>query len=318
MMQDSPNLLRVTLQLVRDAVVTTDSEARVQMLNPAAEAMCGLTTEEAAGKHIDDVFRVFVDVSGGAGAGVPLSTIARESIRKGIETGAASKGAELVVLQSGDGRRASVEVSALPYSPAEGARAGCVLVLHDMRRMMELAERISHAAQHDALTGLPNRILLVDRLEQATKFADRKKEQLAVIFIGLDDIGRVRSEAGTAVSDELLREAAFRIGAVMRESDTVCRLGADEFVVVAPGVHLLSDVEAVAVKLIDEIARPHLAGDRVVQTACSVGISVYPQDANDSATLMRLADGAMRQARTEARRRYRFAGVAVTPQEKIR
>jgi diguanylate cyclase (GGDEF)-like protein/PAS domain S-box-containing protein len=308
-MQDSPNLLRVTLQLIRDAVVTTDSEARVQMLNPAAEALCGQTSEEAAGKPVDVVFPAAAD------AAVSLKDIAQEAIREAIEAGVASREPELLVMLGGDGRRVSAEVAASLFSPGDGVGAGCVLVLHDMSRAMELAERISHSMQHDPLTGLPNRILLIDRLEQATKFADRKNEQLAVIFIGLDDIGRVRSEAGSAAGDELLREVAFRIGVVMRESDTICRLSADEFVVVAPGVRSLSDVEAVAAKLIDEIAKPHDVEERAVQTGCSVGISVYPQDANDSATLMRLADGAMHQARSNAGSRYRFAGEVVTPRK---
>lgn len=305
-MQDSPSLLRVMLQLVRDAVVTADSEARVQMLNPAAEALCGLTSEEAAGKPVDMVFPVIADTAGGPAAAASLRSLAEGAIRRGT----ASPAWESLVLQGRDGRRVSAEVAASPFLPGDGASAGCVLVLRDTSRVIELAERISHSMQHDPLTGLPNRILLVDRLEQATKLADRNNEELAVIFIGLDDIGRVRSEAGAAAGEELLREAAFRIGGVMRESDTVCRLGADEFVVVVPGVRSLSDVEAVAAKLIDEIAKPHMVEDRTVQTACSVGISVYPQDANDSATLMRLADGAMHQARSAAGSRYRFVSEA--------
>lgn len=297
-MQDSLSLLSVTLQLVRDAVVTTDPEARVQMLSSAAEELCGLKSKEAAGKPIDVVLPTVAD-----GAFV-LKTIVERAMRAGGFDGAASWEPELVTLQRGDGRCTSVEVLAAPFSSSDGA--GCVLVLHDLSRVMELAERLAHGTQHDALTGLPNRILLVDRLEQATKFADRNNEQLAVMFIGLDEIGRVRSEAGTAATEELLQELAFRIGTVMRESDTICRLGADEFVVVAPGLRSLSDVEAVAAKLIDEIAKPHFAGERAVQTTCSVGISLYPQDASDSATLMRLADGAMHRARNDAGSRYRF------------
>ncbi|MFC5865433.1 diguanylate cyclase domain-containing protein [Acidicapsa dinghuensis] len=304
MMQDSPNLLCVTLQLIRDAVVTADSEARVQALNPAAEALCGQLSSDASGKLVDAVFQMAADAS------VSLKTIAEEAMRAGTNGETVAAGLKQLTLLGEDGRRISVEVLASRYSADDGTGSGCVLVLHDTSRVMELAERISHSTQHDPLTGLPNRILLVDRLEQATKFADRNNEQLAVIFIGLDDLTRVRSEVGAAAGDALVREAAFRIGAVMRESDTVCRLGADEFVVLVPGVRSLSDVEAVATKLIDEFEKPYMAEADAIQTACSVGISVYPQDANDSATLMRLADGAMHQARGNEGSRCRFVNGA--------
>ena len=308
-MQDPQNLLRVTLQAIRDAVVTTDRSARVLMLNPAAESLCGWKSGEAAGKPVDEVLRLATGSLAAADAATLLHSLLRP-VQNALSQGVRTDQPELLVILAKDGRRVPAELTAFPLVDAGGAIEGCVLVLHDMSRAMELAERISYVAQHDPLTGLPNRILLVDRLEQGTKVADRNNERLAVMFVGLNQISRIKSEIGNAAADEMLKEIAFRIIGITRESDTVCRLGLDEFVIVALGVRSLSDVEAVATKLMEEIAKPHAVGEQTLQTTCSVGISVYPQDASDAATLMRLADSAMHKVRNDKVNRCLFVNSA--------
>ena len=291
-MQNPLNLLRVTLQSIRDAVVTTDSSARVEALNPAAEKLTGWSTADAAGKPIEEVIPLYA-TSGNPPPENPLLQALRE--------GSPIADDRHFLLAARDGRRTAVQVTAAPLED------GCVLILHDVNEAFQLAERISYRAHHDPLTGLPNRILLVDRLEQGTKFSDRNSDQVAVISVDLDNFLEIKETYGNTVSDELLKEAAFRMLAVLRESDTVCRLGADEFVLMVPGVKSVADVESVAAKLLIEIARPLEIGGHTVNTTCSIGISVYPHDASDAGTLMRLADGALHQARQQGRNRYVFA-----------
>ena len=305
-MQSSPNLLRVTLQSIRDAVVTTDQAACVQMLNRTAEALTGWSSAEAAAKPIEQVVDLRENRLRRSGPGEdviprfnPVHAAMRDGLRVDIE--------ESLLLVAKDGRRTQVQITASPLRDPAGQVEGCVLVLHDLSEAMQLAERFSYQAHHDPLTGLPNRILLVDRLEQATKAADRHNDQVAVIFVDLDHFSRIKASFGNGPAEEMLKESAFRILATLRESDTVSRLGTDEFVIMVTGVNSVADVEAVSAKLLEEIAKPHFVGEHTLQTSCSIGISIYPRDATDAGTLMRLADGAMHQAKREGRNRYLFA-----------
>ena len=297
-MQDSPHLLRVTLQSIRDAVFTTDRAARVQMLNRVAESMTGWTSAEATGEAIDLIVDLHKTGSGPALPN-PVHQVLRDNARVDI--------AQAVMLIGKRGKRTAVQVTASPLHDSGGEVEGCVLVLHDVSEALQLAERISYLSNQDALTGLPNRILLMDRLEQGTRVADRNNDEVAVIFVDLDHITEIKAAYGNGVADEVLKEAAARMTAGLRESDSVCRLGGDEFVIMITGVKSLADVDAVAEKLLTEIAVPYAIGERTVQITCSIGISIYPRDASDGETLMRLADGAMNQAKRNGRKRYLFA-----------
>jgi diguanylate cyclase (GGDEF)-like protein/PAS domain S-box-containing protein len=297
-MQVPQNLLSVTLQSIRDAVVTTDQAGRVQMLNRAAESMTGWSSAEAAGKPVEEVVELRK-----SGSGSLLPSPAHTALRDGAPVDQA----EHSMLIGKDGCRTTVQITASPLHDSAGQIEGCVLILHDVNEALRLAERISYLTHHDPLTGLPNRILLVDRMEQGTKFADRNNDQVAVIFVDLDHFSEIKVSLGNALADDMLKEAAFRMIAALRESDTICRLGGDEFVMMVPGVKSLADVEAVAAKIVEEIAKPFLMGEQTIHATCSIGISVYPRDASDAETLMRLADGAMHQAKRDGRNRYLFA-----------
>jgi diguanylate cyclase (GGDEF)-like protein/PAS domain S-box-containing protein len=299
-MPNPEDLLRVTLDSIRDAVVTTDQAARVRRLNRAAEAMTGWSSAEAVGKPVEEIAQLR-EPGSELDLPHPVQTVLKTGNR--VELG------EHVLLIAKDGRRTSVQIVASSLQDAQGQASGCLLTLHDIGEALQLAERIARLAHHDQLTGLPNRILFVDRMEQATKAADRSNDQIAVIFVDLDHFSRIKTAHGNALADQFLQEAAHRILAALRESDTVSRLGADEFVLLVPGVNSVADIEAVAAKLLEEIAKPSLLGGQTLQTSCSIGISIYPRDASDANTLIRLADGAMRQAKREGRNRYLFANV---------
>jgi diguanylate cyclase (GGDEF)-like protein len=214
---------------------------------------------------------------------------------------------ENLLLMGKNGVNTSVQITASPVHDSVGQVEGCVLALHDVSEALQLAKRIAYLSNYDHLTGLPNRILLMDRMEQATRLADRNNDRLAVIFVDLDRFGAIRTSCTNSVADEMLKEMAARINAALRESDTVCRLGGDEFVIMVTGVKSISDIEAVAAKLLVEIAKRHKIGNQILQTTCSIGISIYPRDASDGETLMRLADRALRQAKQDGRNCFRFA-----------
>jgi len=302
-MHDPHHLLRVTLQFVRDAVVVADEARRIFMLNASAAALTGWSEAEAIGKPVDAVLNLReIDPAENDGESV-LNIPSCQALHDAARIQAPKQ----AILVGKGGRRTAIEISASPVNDTAGNFSGCVLVFHDVSEAFQLAERRSYLAQYDPLTGLPNRILLVDRMEQATKFADRHSDQMAVIAVDLDDFVHINSTYGQVLADGLLKEAAFRITAVLRESDTVSRLGADDFVVLLPGVKSIEDVEALAGKILAAIAQPFLVGELAIHTSCSMGISLYPQDAIDAGSLMRLADGALYQAKRSGHNKYAFA-----------
>jgi diguanylate cyclase (GGDEF)-like protein/PAS domain S-box-containing protein len=171
----------------------------------------------------------------------------------------------------------------------------------------KLAEqRIAHMAQHDALTGLPNRLLLNDRIQQAIAHAHRNKSRLAVLFIDLDRFKTINDSLGHQLGDRLLQSVAHRIHVCLREGDTVSRLGGDEFVIVLPVIESGSDASAVATKLLEVLSSSfHLHGNDL-HVSASMGISLYPGDGTDVETLMRNADTAMYHAKDSGRSQFQF------------
>ncbi len=174
------------------------------------------------------------------------------------------------------------------------------LVLRHTARIGRERERL---ATHDILTALPNRMLFMDRLEQALVRAERRNTQVGVIFIDLDRFKRVNDTLGHASGDQLIRDVAQRLRAAARAEDTVARLGGDEFVVVIGDAGGVNDILQVAEKMLAAIGQPfHIAGHELF-SSCSIGISVFPNDGTDSSTLLRHADTAMYHAKQHGRDR---------------
>ncbi|HJV11938.1 MAG TPA: PAS domain S-box protein, partial [Burkholderiales bacterium] len=173
-------------------------------------------------------------------------------------------------------------------------------------QLAEATARAQHLADHDALTGLPNRRLLEDRLTQALALSNRNRKASAVMFVDIDRFKMINDSLGHAVGDALLKEIASRLVNQLREGDTICRIGGDEFVVVLPEVKRSSDVAHVAQKVIEQISTPVIVEERELVVSCSIGIAVYPDDGRDAETLIRNADAAMYHAKELGRANYQF------------
>ncbi|MED5619957.1 sensor domain-containing protein [Ideonella sp. BN130291] len=171
---------------------------------------------------------------------------------------------------------------------------------------MEVEERVRHLANHDALTNLPNRRLLLDRLGQALALARRAGEQVAVMFLDLDRFKTINDSLGHQVGDELLRGVATRLAGLVRDGDTVARLGGDEFVMVLPRVGSETQVALVAAKLMEALALPFQLHGRELHVTPSIGIALYPGDGETAETLLRNADSAMYHAKEAGRDTYQF------------
>ena len=175
-------------------------------------------------------------------------------------------------------------------------------------RLKQTNEQILKLAQHDILTGLPNRTLFYDRLNQAMTRASRDKGAFAILFIDLDDFKRVNDTFGHDTGDALLREAARRITACVRKSDTVARMGGDEFTVIISNVRTQSSVERVAKKIIASLANQFELDGKVCSVSASIGIAFYPDNGETAAQLIKVADDAMYSAKYNGKNCYRFGG----------
>lgn len=174
------------------------------------------------------------------------------------------------------------------------------------QRMVDLVRRQHHQAHHDTLTGLPNRAALESRLEQAIAQARREGGSLAVLFLDLDHFKHINDSLGHQVGDGLLVEVARRLLLTVRASDTVARLGGDEFVVVLPDLSSTSDASVIAWKIIDTLGSTYAIDGHEVDSAASVGISLFPQDGEDVGTLMKSADTAMYHAKARGRGTFQY------------
>lgn len=204
-----------------------------------------------------------------------------------------------------DGKLILARCAAKAIAPWELAR-GIVWVTEDVTEQRADAARIAFLAHHDQLTGLPNRILLADRLRVAVAHAIRNKVSCGVMFMDLDKFKAVNDNLGHAIGDELLVEVSRRLKVCVRDSDTVARLGGDEFVVVLPGLRTTEDAEVVAKKIQVALTAPYGLSGKEVRTSPSIGISMFPGDALEPDALIKCADEAMYEAKQAGRNGYRF------------
>lgn len=191
-----------------------------------------------------------------------------------------------------------------------------VAVFSDITQRKEDEEQIRYQAEYDALTQLPNRTLLFDRLKQSISFARREKAKLALLFLDLDLFKTVNDSLGHVVGDELLQQVAERLQDAVRESDTVARFGGDEFVLLLHNVDDMDDVANIAGKIIGDICRPFHISGRDVYIGASIGITIYPDDSVDANTMLQYADMAMYRAKEAGRNNYQF--FAISMQEQVR
>jgi diguanylate cyclase (GGDEF)-like protein len=194
---------------------------------------------------------------------------------------------------------------------AEGRPLRIIGTYLDISARKAAEETIRHQAHFDPLTQLPNRRLFLDRLGQDTVKARRDQQPLALLLIDLDEFKEVNDTLGHDAGDRLLQEAAQRIRHCVRDTDTVARLGGDEFTVVLTELSDRTHVEDIAQKILDRLAEPFQLGDEVVYVSASLGITLYPNDADDIDTLLKHADQAMYAAKKQGRNRFSYFTAAL-------
>jgi diguanylate cyclase (GGDEF)-like protein/PAS domain S-box-containing protein len=272
----------LVVETMRDAVVVTDAHGHVVDVNPAAQRLLGVPASALIGCPADTLLADHEQRS--ASDSSPLADMPGEAAV----------------------RRGDLELVVTPLIDPRGATAGRVLVFRDVSERRELERNLRHLAYTDGLTGLPNRTLLHDRLQQALAIASRRDSPVAVFFLDLDRFKVINDSLGHDVGDRVLISVAQRLRACLRDEDTLARLGGDEFAILLPEVSSARGASAVAGKLLSALAGPQLVNGHELTVAASIGIALFPEDGGDVKSLLRSADAAMYSAKARGRGRAAF------------
>jgi diguanylate cyclase (GGDEF)-like protein/PAS domain S-box-containing protein len=296
-LRQSEQKLRSVFDSSPDAITVTDLEGRIVECNQATLELHGFASrEEVIGL---DAFEFITPTD---------RQRARENMQETLVQGHV-RNVEYTLLTK-DGREFSAELSASVILDSSGNPASFVAIAKDItdRKMME--EGLVYAATHDPLTDLPNRMLFSDRLAVALTHAHRRGRGLTVMLMDLDHFKEVNDTLGHSVGDQLLQAVGLRLRGLLRESDTVARVGGDEFALVLPDVSHLEDAAQIAEKIVRSVREPLVVDGHELRVTTSVGIAIYPADGEDPDMMMRNADIAMYEAKGRGRdnhQRYRPA-----------
>ena len=286
-----------TLNSIGDAVMCTNVLGQVTYLNAVAEGLTGWTHEQAAGHAHSEVFSI-VD-------GATRET-ARNPVQSAIQENRVVAHTPNCVLVRRDGTETGIEDSTAPIRDRQGQVTGAVMVFHDVSASRATTFRMSHLAQHDSLTDLPNRVLMHDRLIEAIALSHRHGRKLSLLFVDLDHFKHINDSMGHIVGDRLLQSVGRRLLTCVRSSDTISREGGDEFVVLLWEVRQAHDAVVAAEKILRALREPHCIGQHTLHITGSIGIVTYPDDGTDSETLLKNADAAMYLAKEKGRDNYQF------------
>ena len=209
-----------------------------------------------------------------------------------------------------DGKITFFELSVFPKLDDQGKVVGFRGVGHDVTERKRTEEQLNYIATHDFLTGLPNRMLLMDRLKMATAQAKRNAQKLALMMLDLDNFKNVNDSLGHMVGDKLLKEISLRLTGRLRQNDTICRLGGDEFIILLPAIERVEDAVEVAKIILESFEQSFICNDHLINSSISIGIAIYPDDAQDIDALMKNADMAMYYVKAHGRNGYHLFSYA--------
>jgi diguanylate cyclase (GGDEF)-like protein/PAS domain S-box-containing protein len=295
----------VTLESIGDAVITTDRQGFSEYLNPAALQLTHTTDEQAIGKHVSELLSPADTCSGNC-----LDNLIERCIRENTIQRLPN---DTVVINT-QRKELAIHGTIAPIHNDSGKPRGAVVAISDVTELRDLMREMEHQANHDVLTGLPNRVLLRDRLERAIVRARRTESQVVILFIDLDGFKTVNDALGHFAGDKLLKAVSARLRATAREEDTIARIGGDEFVILLEKINTTDQIETVTQKII-AIFEEHFVVDRhELFVGASIGVSVFPKDGEDHETLLNNADTAMYRAKAGGRNTVCYFGHEMSSQ----
>ncbi|GAA6203937.1 EAL domain-containing protein [Thalassotalea sp. SU-HH00458] len=302
--------LDTILQSIGDGVVAIDTNKVVTFINPVAQRLTGWTQKEAAGQQLDDIM-VLRDAATGIRMINPLH-VALEQKR----TVAMALNAELM---SRDKTKYRVEDSASPIFDMEGNHIiGGVIVFQDVTKSIAMSTQMTHLTNHDQLTGLPNRVLLHDRMLQAINHVKHTNHMVAALLIDIDNFNYLNDAVGHHLGDTIIQEVAERLEDVSDKKTTISRIGGDEFVVLLSDCRSLKNITKTAKEIVETFNTPFVIEGEEHRLSISMGVSTYPVDASTPEELMLHSDTAVYKVKNEGKNNVSFYADELSEDLKVR
>ena len=303
------NLNEFTQSMIENApfsIIATDPAGTVTAMNPAAESLTFYRKHELIGQHSMVMLHDPAEMSARA---VQLSKDLKEPVQAGFNSliarprqGQTDEHEWTYVRKDGSRIWVNLAMTALK---SEGDKiAGYLGIAFDITERKKLTEYVNHLAHHDQLTGLPNRVLLDDRMRQAIQRAKRNRYKVAVMMVDIDYFKRINDSLGHTAGDALLDAVAKKLCTAVRQTDTVARMGGDEFVIVMPEFRDERDAVRCAEAIIQKVSTPTMLGNREVNVTVSVGLCIFPDCASDADSLLKNADAALYEAKEGGRNSF--------------
>jgi diguanylate cyclase (GGDEF)-like protein/PAS domain S-box-containing protein len=294
-LEKSQDQLQAIIHNVMDGIITIDEQGIIQGFNPAAERIFGYTLQEVSGQNVK---MLMPEPERSAHDGYLQRYV--QSGRSGV---LGVRGREVVAVRK-NGDTFPMELSASEMKL--GGQRYFIGIVRDITERKQAEERIAHLAHFDYLTNLPNRASFLNILEHSVGLAKRNEQQLALLFIDLDGFKQINDTLGHEAGDQLLHGVAGRLRLSVRDSDTVARLGGDEFILLLQGIGNAENAARVAAKIIAALSEPFDLGGRTGKIGASIGISLFPDDAQEAKELVRQADEAMYRAKHGGKNVWKF------------
>lgn len=288
------------------SIIATDPAGTVTAMNPAAESLTHYRKHELIGRHSVVMLHDPAEMSARA---VQLSKDLQEPVQAGFGSLIArprhgqTDEHEWTYIRK-DGSRIWVNLAMTALKTNGDKIAGYLGIAFDVTERKKLTEYVNHLAHHDQLTGLPNRVLLDDRMRQAIQRAKRNRHKVAVLMVDVDYFKRINDSLGHTAGDALLDLIAKKLCSAVRQTDTVARMGGDEFVIIMPEFRDEKDAERCAENIIQKVSTPAMIGNREVNVTVSVGLCIFPDCAPDADALLKNADAALYEAKESGRNSF--------------
>lgn len=294
-LRQSEERYRTIIEEMEEWYFETDLAGNILFFNDAITRALRYTQKELTGlnfrafiksEQAEEIYKIFNQVYK---TGEPVKNFPQEFVRP-------------------DGSITFAEFSIFPKRDHLGKIFGFRCVGHDITERKKTEKQLNYIATHDNLTGLPNRVLFMDRLKMALTHAKRNKHKLAVMMLDLDRFKNINDTLGHMMGDRLLKEVSLRMTELLRQNDTICRLGGDEFIILLPEIVRMEDASEVAEKIINAIQLPFIFDSYKLDISTSIGIVIYPDDCQDIDSLIKNADMAMYSVKSNGRNGHQFFG----------
>ena len=295
-LEKSQSQLQAIIQNAMDGIITTDENGNILGLNPAAEQIFGYTMQEVSGQNLKILMPE------------PYKSEHDSYLKRYRETGQAKiigvRSREVVAVRK-NGEKFPMELSASEM--LLGGQRYFIGIIRDISDRKRAEDKIAHLAHYDYLTNLPNRAFFLDSLDHCVLLAKRNTYKMAVLFLDLDGFKKINDTLGHDAGDQCLREVSKRIKDTIRASDTVARVGGDEFILLLNEIGSIENAGVMAEKIIAALSEPFELRGKKCNVGGSIGIAVYPDDATAPETLIKRADNAMYLAKQSGKNTYKFS-----------